>query len=151
MGVGRVRLALDVITIDTATQFGARAATRLADESVIWLTTVDPSGVPQPTPVWFYWTGTQALLFSQPRTPKLRNITANGGVALNVNSTATGGDFVVLTGRALIDPAGPADEEQAAYDAKYAEDLKGLGMTAEEFHASYSVLVRVRPERIRGF
>ncbi len=140
-----------MISIDPTTSFGARAAQRLADETVLWLTTVDPAGVPQPTPVWFLWTGTHLLLTSQPSTAKLRNITANGSVALNFNSTVTGGDVVVLTGSAAIDPAGLTGGELAAFDAKYADDIKGVGMTAEEFHTSYSVLIRVTPERIRGF
>jgi hypothetical protein len=33
----------------------AAADGRLKSESIIWLTTVTPSGQPQSTPVWFLW------------------------------------------------------------------------------------------------
>jgi hypothetical protein len=38
--------------IDTSTKFGQRVAQRLEEERVIWLTTVDGQGIPQPRPVW---------------------------------------------------------------------------------------------------
>jgi hypothetical protein len=39
----------------------------------------------------------------------------------------------------------------AAYNAKYADDITRLGMTTDQFHASYSVLVRITPGKLRGF
>jgi len=40
---------------DQSTPFGERVARRLRDERLIWFTTVDAKGTPQPTPVWFLW------------------------------------------------------------------------------------------------
>ncbi len=85
-------------------------ARRLAEESVIWLTTVDAKSTPVPTPVWFMWRDGSFLLFSQPDTHKLANIAANPRVALNLNSDAHGGDVAVFTGHAVIDAATPADD-----------------------------------------
>lgn len=138
--------------IDTATDLGARAAARLADEPVIWLVTVDPDGAPQPTPVWFRWDGADGIVVkSQPRTAKLRNVRGNDRVAVHLNSTRSGDDVVVLTGTAAIDDGGLAPDERTAYDAKYDEGIRGLGMTPDGFHADYSVTVRVRLERLRGY
>ena len=39
--------------IDTSTPFGARAAARLAGETIVWLTTAGKDGTPHPKPVWF--------------------------------------------------------------------------------------------------
>lgn len=39
--------------IDFTTQLGERLHQRLQEDFVIWLTTVDASGFPQPRPVWF--------------------------------------------------------------------------------------------------
>ncbi|WP_069386238.1 TIGR03667 family PPOX class F420-dependent oxidoreductase [Cellulosimicrobium cellulans] len=137
--------------VDPGTDLGRRAAARLVDETVLWLVTVDPEGRPQPTPVWFLWgAGGDVVLQSQPRTAKLRNVRRNEHVALHLNSTRSGGDVVVLTGTALVDDAGLTPAERAAYDEKYAADIRDLGMSADEFHADYSVTVRVRPERLRG-
>jgi PPOX class probable F420-dependent enzyme len=133
-----------MLTIDS------RASGRLADELVVWLTTVAPSGTPQPTPVWFYWTGTEFLVFSQRDKAKLRNVTTHPRVAVNFNGTVTGGDIQVFTGRAVVDADGPTPAERAAYDEKYDKRIRGIGMTHESFHAEYSVLIRITPDRLRG-
>jgi PPOX class probable F420-dependent enzyme len=125
------------------------ASKRLDEEVVVWLSTVDPAGTPQPTPVWFLWTGSEVLIFSQPRTAKLRNLRGNPRASVHLNSTPRGGGIVVLTGVAEI--AEPSTEELAAYDEKYASHIEGLGMPAKDFHASYSVPIRLRPEKTRGF
>jgi PPOX class probable F420-dependent enzyme len=121
---------------------------RLDGETVVWLTTVDRSGTPQPTPVWFLWTGAEVLIFSEPGKAKLRNLRGNPHASVHLNSTPRGGGIVVLSGVAEI--AEPTAAELAAYDEKYADDIKRLGMTAEGFHASYSVPIRLRPDRTRG-
>ena len=139
-----------MLTIDSDTRLGSRATGRLEAEIVVWLTTVAPSGTPQPTPVWFYWTGTDFLVFSQPDKAKLRNLAGNPRVAVNFNGTETGGDIQVFTGRAVVDENGPTPDELAAYDQKYDEPIKGVGMTRESFHAEYSVLVRITPDKLRS-
>ncbi|TWD84118.1 PPOX class probable F420-dependent enzyme [Kribbella amoyensis] len=140
-----------MFTIDTSTGFGARIEKQLAGEEVLWLTTVGRSGTPAPNPVWFLWTGEHVLVFSQQAKAKLHNVAANPRVALNFNATHTGGDVGVISGDAVIDEAGPSPEELTAYNAKYGASITGLGMTAESFHAEYSALIRITPDKLRGF
>lgn len=140
-----------MLTIDTSTEFGTRIARRLAEEQVIWLTTVGRSGTPAPNPVWFLWHDGQVLIASQPAKAKVANVQANPRVAVNFNATFTGHEVGVLSGAAVIDPDGLTAAEQAAYDAKYAEPIKGFGMTPDDFHADYSVVIRVTPDKLRGF
>lgn len=135
--------------IDATTAFGARAVKRLETERVAWLTTVGKSGTPQPNPVWFLWDGTSILVFTQPGTPKLRNIEANPRVSLNLNSTRSGGDVVVLTGSATVEAR--SDGDLARYRDKYADDIRGLNLTDKQFFDDYSVPVRITPDRVRGF
>jgi hypothetical protein len=53
--------------IDLSPAFGARAARHLREETVVWLTTVTPKGVPLPSPVWFLWDGAESVLtYSMP-------------------------------------------------------------------------------------
>jgi PPOX class probable F420-dependent enzyme len=137
--------------IDTGTTVGARAAERLDQELVVWLTTVDPAGTPQPTPVWFLPSGPEVVILSEPRKAKLRNAAANPRAALSFNSTGTGWDVQVLTGLLALDQAGLTADERARYDAKYAGAIADLGMTPEQFHAAYSQALRFTPERLRGF
>ncbi|MFE3194014.1 TIGR03667 family PPOX class F420-dependent oxidoreductase [Nocardia sp. NPDC059240] len=139
------------LLIDTTTDFGIQATQRLARETIIWLTTVTPARVPQPNPVWFLWVEGEFLLFTRPGTPKLRNIAAEPQVSLNLNTNATGGEVVVLTGTARIDQAGADGAERDAFVAKYAEGLVDIGMTREQFFDDYAVTVRIRPDRLRGF
>ncbi|WP_454197780.1 TIGR03667 family PPOX class F420-dependent oxidoreductase [Nocardia sp. Marseille-Q1738] len=137
--------------IDSNSDFGVKVSKRLTQEAIIWLTTVSPSGTPQPNPVWFQWRDEAFLIFTQPGTPKLRNIAADPRVSLNFNSTATGGDVVVFTGTAQVDAAGASASELDAFVEKYTEGLVDIGMTREQFFADYSVPVRIVPDRLRGF
>ncbi|WP_433195648.1 TIGR03667 family PPOX class F420-dependent oxidoreductase [Nocardia sp. CA-107356] len=137
--------------VDTGTAFGAKVAARLGQENVIWLTTVGRTGTPQPNPVWFQWRDGEFLIFSQADKSKLRNIARNPRVSLHLNSTATGGEVVVLTGTARIDESGATPAETAAFTEKYTEGLAAISMTEEQFHAEYSVTVRITPDRLRGF
>ncbi|MFG1794472.1 TIGR03667 family PPOX class F420-dependent oxidoreductase [Nocardia sp. NPDC049149] len=137
--------------VDPDTDFGAKVIDRFQREEVIWLTTVGSSGTPQPNPVWFQWGNDEILLFSKPDQAKLRNLVRNPRVSLNLNATVHGGDVVVLTGTARIDEAGASPDEIAAYTAKYARGLKSLSMTADQFYAEYSTVVRISPDRLRGF
>jgi PPOX class probable F420-dependent enzyme len=140
-----------MFTIDTSSSFGSRVAKRLADELILWLTTVGGSGAPHPNPVWFLWTGSEILVFSQRGRAKLHNIAANPSVAANFNATRTGGDVVVINGAALVDQNGPTDAEKAAYDKKYADQMAGLNMSPEQVHQEYAVLIRITPAKLRGF
>jgi PPOX class probable F420-dependent enzyme len=140
-----------MFTIDTSTRFGKRIARQLDDERVVWLTTVAASGTPAPTPVWFLWRDDEILIASEPVKAKLRNIAAHPQVSLNFNATHTGGDVGVITGTAVIESEPLSGDALAAYNAKYADNIAGLGMTPDQFHASYSVLIRITPRKLRGF
>ncbi|MFF0491389.1 TIGR03667 family PPOX class F420-dependent oxidoreductase [Nocardia sp. NPDC003482] len=137
--------------IDEGTEFGGRVVERLGKEALGWLTTVGPSGTPQPNPVWFLWHGGELLVFSRPDQAKLRNIAANPRVALNLNSGPDGGDIVVLTGAARIDPSGATADEIDSYTSKYRENMDRLKYTPEGFYGDYSTLIRIVPDRVRGF
>jgi len=137
--------------LDLNTEFGQRVQRRLFQEAVIWLTTVDPDGSPQPRPVWFLWDGEAVLIYSQPGAHKLRHIEKNPQVALNFNSDEEGGDVVVILGHAEIQkPSTPANQV-SAYLEKYRGGIAGIEMTPESFSQEYSIAIRVKPERLRGF
>ena len=140
-----------MFTIDTTSELGARVDRRLAEEKVVWLTTVGKSGMPAPNPVWFDWTGSELLMVSQPDTAKVRNVAAHPSVAVHFNATFTGGDVGIFSGTAVIDDTGLSAGERAAYDRKYGADIAGLSMTPDQFHAEYSVLIRFTPAKLRGF
>ena len=139
--------------IDQSGEFGKRAARRLREESVIWLTTVDARGTPQPRPVWFLWNEKENsyLIFSQPSGAKVRHIQANPHVSLNLNSDEGGDDFVVVIGEAKILSGEIPPSKVEAYVKKYGEGMKSIGLTEEQFRDSYRTAIRVTPAKVRGF
>ena len=136
--------------IDPSTEFGRRVAQRLRDERIIWLTTVSEVNEPHPRPVWFLWDGETFLIFSQAGTHKLEHIRGNPMVSLNLDGDGMGGDIIVFTGEAWADQQAPPKDQWDEYTQKYTEGMKRIGMTAQEFAAGYSVLLRVKPLRLRG-
>jgi PPOX class probable F420-dependent enzyme len=137
------------LEIDTGTEFGARAERRFREELIGWLATVAADGTPQPTPVWFLWDGRSFLLYSKPGTPKLRNIERNPRVSLHLDGDGRGGDIVVVTG-SLRPSDDPPANEVAPYVSKYAGAIDRLGTEPAGFAASYSVALRLEPDRLRG-
>lgn len=136
--------------LDFTTDFGRRAAERLRTEQIIWLITVGDDGMPQPSPVWFIWEGETALIYSQPDTPKIRNIARHPQAALHLDGDGDGGNIVVLTGRAAIAPDAPPATAHAAYLAKYDAGIRGIDMTPGSFAAAFSTPIRITPTKLRG-
>jgi PPOX class probable F420-dependent enzyme len=137
--------------IDPSTEHGQRVLERLASEQVIWLTTVGKSGAPYPRPVWFLWEHETVLIYSQPDTAKLRHLAGNNRVALNFNSTPDGGDVAVISGTADVEENAPPATAVPAFIEKYGGGIGDIGMNPESFAASYSVAIRVTPEKLWGF
>jgi PPOX class probable F420-dependent enzyme len=137
--------------IDESTEFGARVARHLREETVVWLTTVTPSGAPLPRPVGFLWDGGKNVsVYSQPGA-RIRNIGRDPKVTLNFRGDANGGDIVVLSGTAEVDESGPSAAEDAAWVAKYATEWERFGMTAESLGQRFNVPVRIRISAVHGF
>jgi PPOX class probable F420-dependent enzyme len=134
--------------IDFSSKLGARAEERLKEEKIIWLTTISSTDTPQPNPVWFFWDGESLIVYSQPTSFKVQNITRNPKVSLNFHADEEGGDVVVLTGEATVDKDPPAPDPR--YLEKYREEIPKIGLTPETMAASYSVLIRVLPKNLRG-
>ncbi|NEE00757.1 TIGR03667 family PPOX class F420-dependent oxidoreductase [Phytoactinopolyspora halotolerans] len=134
------------------TPFGERVRTRLKAEQVIWLTTVSKDGTPQPNPVWFLWTGDDEIIaYSDHKAHRLAHIEAHPQVSLHFNGTSTGGDIIVMTGRAELADDLPAPDASPQYLAKYREDMISVVGSVEQFAATYSAPIRIRITRVRGF
>jgi PPOX class probable F420-dependent enzyme len=136
---------------DRATAYGERVRRRLSDEMTIWLTTVGRDGTPQPNPVGFLWDGADMLLtYSQADARRLANIRRQPLVSLNFDSNG-GGDIVVLTGTAEILDDYPAVPGNPAWLEKYGEAIDARFGSAVKFAERFSVPVRIRLTRVRGF
>ena len=137
--------------LDETTEFGARAATRLREAIIGWLTTVTPAGAPRPIPIWFLWDGDRSiLLYSRPDKRKLRNIEANANVSLNLDSDGVNADIVICWGTIRVTDDLPADRVPEYVD-KYRERIAALGWTPESFAQDFSVPLRIDVTRIHGW
>ncbi|CAN5745411.1 hypothetical protein BH10CHL1_BH10CHL1_02200 [soil metagenome] len=132
-----------------AIEINKAVAQRLHAEQIIWFTTVRADGTPTPTPVWFLWANDEFLIFSQPKALKIRNIQHNPKIALNFHTDEYGGNVVVFTGEARVDPNPVPADELATYLEKYAEGIKMIGMTPERMQKDFSAVIRVTPIRVR--
>ncbi len=76
---------------DPSTPFGERIARRLRNERLMWLTTVDANGMPQPTPVWFLWDEATStiLIYSRSDAKRLEHLQQNPRVALNFDGNGS--------------------------------------------------------------
>jgi len=139
-------------TIDPSTALGKSAGRRLHEDKVCWLITVSAKSAPQPVPIWFLWDGDASLLvYSQPDTPKLRNVAANPRVALHLNGDGDDGDgeVIIVHGRAAPSDDPPADAVPG-YVEKYRQRMAKLGWTPADVAVDYSVAVRITATRLSG-
>jgi PPOX class probable F420-dependent enzyme len=137
--------------LDQSTEFGARATRRLNEAIIGWLTTVSPSGQPQPIPVWFLWDGDRSiLLYSRPDKRKLENMAANPKVSLSLDSDGIEADIVVVWGEMHV-TTDPPSVEVPEYIEKYRGRIEALGWTPESFAADFSVPLRIDIARIHGW
>ncbi len=136
---------------DTSTTFGARVLRRLQESLVVWLTTVRPDGTPEPNPVWFLWENGSFLVYSQPSAFKVRNLAQNPKVSIHLDTDAEGSEVIVFTGEAHIDPDTPPVDRNLPYLKKYRQGIADLNSDPEKMASEYSVAIRVKPLKLRGY
>ena len=121
---------------------------RLAKEQIIWLTTAKADGTPLPNPVWFLWNGEQFLIFTEADSVKMKNMTRNARVALNLNSDSDGGNIAIFQAEAEINPAPINEDELNSYVSKYSEGMQRIGLSTGVLIADYH-LIRIVPTKFR--
>jgi PPOX class probable F420-dependent enzyme len=127
----------------------ADADQRLRSEPIIWLTTVNGSGQPQSSPVWFLWDGSGFLIFGSKNGPKTPSIRANPLVSLHLDGDGNGGGNVIFEGTATVSTDGSAAAIPADYIAKYQPLIQGFGWTLDGMAADYPHVIMVAPARVR--
>lgn len=143
----------DSVLPDSATEFGAEVARQLREAVVVWLTTVDADGTPQPNPVWFLWDGESFLIYSRHNAKRNAHVAAHSRVSLNFDSVDHGESVVIITGEARIVEGAPLAHEVPEYVAKYRERVAQIteNKQFDAFAKVYPVAIRVTPTRVRGF
>lgn len=127
---------------------------RLRSTPVAWLTTVRPDGAPHLVPVWFLWSDDGFIVFSKPAARKALNVAADGRVMLAIGRAEDDFDVQLVEGTARILPVGASSVLPALatqLSAKYADWMAAIGLTLEEFAATYRSVIRIEPTRFLGW
>lgn len=134
--------------LDLTQKKDAHINKRLREDIIIWLGSARPDGRPHLVAVWFLWTGTDFLIFSQPNQQKIRNLRQNPHVTLALDNTDGGKDVIVLDGEAelLTDPS--VSTALPDYVAKYKALIERIGYTPEAMAQSYSQAIRIVPTKL---
>jgi PPOX class probable F420-dependent enzyme len=123
-----------------------RVLPMLADERVVWLSTVRPDGTPHLVPTWFLWDGEALVVWSKPNAVKVRNLRANPRLMVAVGDPHA--DFNVGLIEAAADLAEPATlRVPGTFFAKYAAELAATGLDETTFRATYTQAIRIAPTR----
>lgn len=119
---------------------------RLGTDDYGWLTTVAKSGQPVPKLVWFYFDGTDGIVYTEPGAAKVRHIGAHPQVSLNLDSDGNGGGVIAVGGTAAVDAEGADPRDDGPYWAKYRDIAAQFGLT--EAMAGYNVRLRISIEKV---
>src|SRR5690348_4576403 len=134
-------------------EFGERVRSRLQTETVVWLTTTGADGTPQPNPEWFLWEeeADAVLVYNANNANRLDHVAVRPRVSLNFDGNGKGGNIVVLSGVAEQALDVPSADQHEGYLAKYARDVERVSGDPAEFAKRYSVPLRIRITKVRGF
>lgn len=134
-------------------KFGDRVRRRLRDSEVVWFTTTSANGTPQPNPVWFLWDDEDesVLIYNATRARRLEHVAVRPNVSLHFDTDEHGNDVIVIAGVAEQAADVPPVTEHQEYLTKYRAGIERIGSHPEKFAEDYSVPLRIRPTKVRGF
>ena len=122
----------------------ARVLPMLADERIVWLSTVRPDGTPHLVPTWFWWDGTALVVFSKPDAVKARNLRANPRLMVAVGDPEDDFSVGLIEAEATCVDDAPIPD---AFFAKYAAELGPGRLDPATFRAMYTQSIRIVPTR----
>jgi PPOX class probable F420-dependent enzyme len=130
---------------------GRSVEAALETSEIVWLSSVRPDGCPHVVPIWFVWDGAAIIVLSKPAAQKVRNLTIQPRAMVAIGEPAASFDVELIEAVAeLADaPFDPTLLERFA--RKYAAQLLGAAITIDQFAATYSRVIRLRPTRWLGW
>lgn len=126
--------------------FTQEVTDRLNADHYGWLTTVAKSGQPVPRLIWFFFDGSDVVIYTMPSAAKVTHVKRHPRVSLNLDSNGQGGGIVVVGGEASIDAEGVDCRDDAPYWAKYGAAADQFGLT--DSMGSYSTRLRIAIDKV---
>jgi len=128
-------------------EFTQEVTERLSSDKYGWLTTVAKSGQPVPRLVWFYFDGTDVIVYTEPNAAKVRHVKAHPRVSLNLDSDGNGAGIIIVGGVTSVDEEGADPLADERYVAKYGEYAASLGFS-KEFLAAYNTRLKIAIDKV---
>jgi len=128
-------------------EFTQEVTERLSSDKYGWLTTVAKSGQPVPRLVWFYFDGTDVIVYTEPNAAKVRHVKAHPRVSLNLDSDGNGAGIIIVGGVTSVDEEGADPLADERYVAKYGEYAASLGFS-KEFLAAYNTRLKITVDKV---
>jgi PPOX class probable F420-dependent enzyme len=110
--------------------------------------TVRRDGLPQVTPNWYLWTGTEVWISTSVGTAKIRNLRRDPRIVLCIDDPASG-DYVQIVGTATIIEGPAVREPTIALIRKYLAEPDVVPHWERISGEAECVLIAVRPERFQ--
>lgn len=111
------------------------------------LATVNPSGTPQATPLWYHYDGECFVVTCFAHRVKARNIRANPDVVMVVVDTVDNGRGLIVRGTADVLETG-AEDATVVNAVRYLGAERGKQAAAELNRMGNRVMIRVKPSKI---
>lgn len=127
-----------------AIEFTHEVSSRLRGDDYGWLTTVAKSGQPVPKLVWFYFNGTDIVVYTMPHAAKVRHVSNHPRVSLNLDSDGNGGG--IIGGEATVDATGCGPREDGPYWEKYEAAAKQFGLA--DAMGDYDTRLKISVDKI---
>jgi len=121
-------------------------SSRLHADEFGWLTTVAKSGQPVPRLIWFFFDGTDLVVYTLPSAAKVTHIRRHPQVSLNLDSDGHGSGIIVIGGAARIDAEGVDCRDDAPYWQKYAGLAEQAGLT--DVIGNYRTRIKISIDKV---
>ena len=132
-----------------AREDAAWAREHLERDIVAWLTTVAPDGRVQSSVISFLYDDGALFFYSQPATPKIRNLAHSPKVSFHLQSDPLGDHWLVIEGTAEIDATIEPMDVHERYRAKYTAPHEHWGLDFTQTALDFSAPIRITPTRVR--
>jgi nitroimidazol reductase NimA-like FMN-containing flavoprotein (pyridoxamine 5'-phosphate oxidase superfamily) len=104
-------------------------------------------GAPRVVPIWFHWNGTEVVMASPPKAPKLKALACNPKVALTIDDNTFPHRVLMIRGTARLETLDRIVPEYEACAARYFDPtLADAWLTQLRQKISAMVRITVAPE-----
>jgi PPOX class probable F420-dependent enzyme len=125
----------------------ARIDGLLRTEATVWLSTANREATPHVVPIWFSWDGERLFVASKPHARKVRDLRDNPRLMVALGEPDEDFDVGLVEAVAELPSASTADLLPPGHLEKYADRMRAIGLTPEEYVATYSQPILIRPTR----